>query len=90
MIFSRIGGVQKQIYAEGLHFRIPWFQWPIIYDIRAKPRRISSPTGSKGMTMRKLPFILADGSGLAIFLAISQAILWKLWEKLGNYFSHLK
>ena len=28
--------------------RIPWFQWPIIYDIRAKPRRIASPTGSKG------------------------------------------
>ncbi len=28
--------------------RIPWFQWPIIYDIRSKPRRISSPTGSKG------------------------------------------
>lgn len=29
-------------------FRIPWFQYPIIYDIRAKPRKISSLTGSKG------------------------------------------
>lgn len=28
--------------------RIPWFQYPIIYDIRARPRKISSPTGSKG------------------------------------------
>ena len=26
----------------------PWFQYPIIYDIRARPRKISSPTGSKG------------------------------------------
>ncbi|XP_071509379.1 prohibitin-2-like [Diadema antillarum] len=51
VIFSRLGGVQNQIYAEGLHFRIPWFQWPIIYDIRAKPRRISSPTGSKDLQM---------------------------------------
>ncbi|XP_072175149.1 prohibitin-2-like [Diadema setosum] len=51
VLFSRIGGVQNQIYAEGLHFRIPWFQWPIIYDIRAKPRRISSPTGSKDLQM---------------------------------------
>ncbi|XP_054768981.2 prohibitin-2-like [Lytechinus pictus] len=51
VIFSRIGGVQDRIYAEGLHLRIPWLQWPIIYDIRAKPRRISSPTGSKDLQM---------------------------------------
>merc|ERR1739848_824005 len=36
---------------EGLHFRIPWFQYPIIYDIRARPRKISSPTGSKDLQM---------------------------------------
>lgn len=34
IIFNRIGGVQNDIYTEGLHFRIPWFQYPIIYDIR--------------------------------------------------------
>ncbi|XP_049813057.1 prohibitin-2 [Schistocerca nitens] len=51
IIFSRIGGVQKDIYAEGLHFRIPWFQYPIIYDIRSRPRKISSPTGSKDLQM---------------------------------------
>uniref|UniRef100_A0ABI7YP75 Prohibitin n=1 Tax=Felis catus TaxID=9685 RepID=A0ABI7YP75_FELCA len=31
--------------------RIPWFQYPIIYDIRARPRKISSPTGSKDLQM---------------------------------------
>ncbi|XP_063234328.1 prohibitin-2 [Bacillus rossius redtenbacheri] len=51
IIFSRIGGIQKQILAEGLHFRIPWFQYPIIYDIRSRPRKISSPTGSKDLQM---------------------------------------
>eukprot|EP00795_Rhopilema_esculentum_P006925 gene6925-12540_t len=51
IIFSRIGGVQPGVYAEGIHFRIPWFQWPIIYDIRSRPRRISSPTGSKDLQM---------------------------------------
>jgi len=30
------------------HLRVPWFQYPIIYDIRARPKRTSSPTGSKG------------------------------------------
>lgn len=33
-MFNRIGGVQKEIFTEGLHFRVPWFQYPIIYDIR--------------------------------------------------------
>ncbi|ELV09743.1 Prohibitin-2 [Tupaia chinensis] len=48
IFFNLIGGVQQDtILAEGLHFRIPWFQYPIIYDIRARPRKISSPTGSK-------------------------------------------
>lgn len=51
IIFSRLGGVQPDVYSEGLHFRIPWFQWPIIYDIRSKPKKISSPTGSKDLQM---------------------------------------
>merc|ERR1712025_866058 len=37
--------------AEGLHFRLPWLQYPIVYDIRARPRKISSPTGSKDLQM---------------------------------------
>ncbi|XP_015110973.1 prohibitin-2 isoform X1 [Diachasma alloeum] len=51
IIFSRLGGIQKDIFTEGLHFRIPWFQYPIIYDIRSRPRKISSPTGSKDLQM---------------------------------------
>lgn len=52
IFFNRIGGVQQDtVLAEGLHFRIPWFQYPIIYDIRARPRKISSPTGSKDLQM---------------------------------------
>jgi len=51
VMFNRIGGIQNYTMAEGLHFRIPWFQYPIIYDIRARPRKISSPTGSKDLQM---------------------------------------
>lgn len=39
------------MFSEGLHFRLPWLQYPIIYDIRSKPRKISSPTGSKDLQM---------------------------------------
>ncbi|XP_076452032.1 prohibitin-2-like [Babylonia areolata] len=51
IIFSRLGGVQEDVFVEGLHLRVPWFQYPIIYDIRSRPRKISSPTGSKDLQM---------------------------------------
>jgi len=51
IMFNRVGGVQREVYPEGLHFRVPWFQYPIIFDIRSRPRKISSPTGSKDLQM---------------------------------------
>ncbi|ABN65820.1 predicted protein [Scheffersomyces stipitis CBS 6054] len=51
IIYSRIGGVQPRIYPEGTHFVIPWFQRPIIYDVRAKPRNVASLTGTKDLQM---------------------------------------
>jgi len=51
IMFNRIGGIQREVFPEGLHFRLPWFQYPIIFDIRSRPRKISSPTGSKDLQM---------------------------------------
>jgi len=51
IIFSRLSGIKQDIYVEGLHFRVPWFQIPIIYDIRSRPRKLTSPTGSKDLQM---------------------------------------
>lgn len=35
----------------GTHIRIPWFETPIDYDVRAKPRQIPSLTGTKDLQM---------------------------------------
>lgn len=43
--------MQKEIYAEGTHFRIPWFETPITYDVRARPRNVASLTGTKDLQM---------------------------------------
>lgn len=51
VMYHRFGGVQERIKAEGTHILIPWFQRPIIYDVRAKPRMIQSMTGSKDLQM---------------------------------------
>ncbi|XP_042225489.1 prohibitin-2-like [Homarus americanus] len=67
IIFSRLGGIQPDIYSEGLHFRIPWFQYPVIYDIRARPRKITSPTGSKDLQMVNISLrVLSRPQGIAI------------------------
>ncbi|KAI0970375.1 band 7 family-domain-containing protein [Xylaria arbuscula] len=49
--YKRISGVSKDIYSEGTHIMIPWFETPITYDVRAKPRNVSSLTGTKDLQM---------------------------------------
>merc|ERR1711937_1120012 len=51
VIFSRFGGVGGEIKTEGLNFRIPWLEGPLIYDIRARPFKITSPTGTSDLQM---------------------------------------
>jgi prohibitin 2 len=51
IVYSRINGVQPQIYPEGTHFIMPWLQRPIVYDVRAKPRNVASLTGTKDLQM---------------------------------------
>lgn len=55
VMFNRIGGVNmKKVYNEGTHFIMPWFQRPVVFDVRARPRLIQSTTGSKDLQMVNL------------------------------------
>ncbi|KAK2627546.1 hypothetical protein QTJ16_003512 [Diplocarpon rosae] len=54
VIFDRLSGVQEKVVNEGTHFLIPWLQKSIIYDVRTKPRNISTTTGSKDLQMVSL------------------------------------
>ena len=40
-----------QVYAEGTHIMLPWFERPVIYDVRARPSVIQSQSGSKDLQM---------------------------------------
>ncbi|KAK5251886.1 Prohibitin-1, subunit of the prohibitin complex (Phb1p-Phb2p), partial [Exophiala xenobiotica] len=51
VIFDRLSGVQEKVVNEGTHFLVPWLQKAIVYDVRTKPRNISTTTGSKDMQM---------------------------------------
>lgn len=54
VIFDRVSGVQEKVVNEGTHFLIPWLQRAIVYDVRTKPRNISTTTGSKDLQMVSL------------------------------------
>lgn len=54
VIFDRLTGVKEDVVNEGTHFLIPWLQKAIIYDVRTKPRNISTTTGSKDLQMVSL------------------------------------
>jgi len=78
IMFNRIGGIQNFALAEGLHFRMPWFQYPIIYDIRARPRKITSPTGSKDLQMVNI--------SLRVLSRPDASMLPNLHQELGSDF----
>lgn len=40
-----------QVYPEGTHFIIPWFERPVIYDVRARPHLVESTSGSRDLQM---------------------------------------
>ena len=54
VIFDRLSGVKDTVSNEGTHFLIPWLQKAIIYDVRTKPRMITTTTGSKDLQMVSL------------------------------------
>lgn len=54
VIFDRLAGVKEQVVNEGTHFLVPWLQRAVMYDVRTKPRNISTTTGSKDMQMVSL------------------------------------
>ncbi|KAG7893572.1 hypothetical protein KL905_002300 [Ogataea polymorpha] len=51
VIYDRLSGVRPEVVGEGTHIKIPFLQFPTIYEIRAKPRSIASLTGTKDLQM---------------------------------------
>ena len=51
VVFNRIVGMKDTVYGEGLNFNIPWFERPVIFDIRTRPVNLQTLTGSKDLQM---------------------------------------
>jgi prohibitin 1 len=75
VIFDRLSGVLPKSVEEGTHFLIPWLQRPIFFDVRTKPRNISTTTGSKDMQTVSLT--------LRVLHRPEAARLHEIYSKLG-------
>lgn len=51
VVFNRVFGMKDTIYGEGLNFNIPWFERPVVFDIRTRPVNLQTLTGSKDLQM---------------------------------------
>ncbi|CAE7942325.1 PHB3 [Symbiodinium sp. KB8] len=49
VILDQFRGVLPTVSGEGTHFRVPFVQTPYIFDIRLRPRVISTRTGTKDL-----------------------------------------
>ncbi|KAL8172385.1 hypothetical protein V2J09_024189 [Rumex salicifolius] len=54
VVFNRIYGIKEKVYPEGTHLMIPWFERPIIYDVRARPHLVESTSGSRDLQMVRI------------------------------------
>lgn len=46
--FNKLLGVVDTVYGPGTHLKWPFFESPVLFETRAKPRAIPTLTGSKG------------------------------------------
>ncbi|ODQ46139.1 hypothetical protein PICMEDRAFT_34755 [Pichia membranifaciens NRRL Y-2026] len=49
VIFDRFSGIKPNVVGEGINFVVPWLQRPIIFDVKTRPRTITTTTGSKDL-----------------------------------------
>ena len=74
-MFNRLTGVKNFVYSEGTHVAMPWFEWPIIFDVRTRPRAIKSTTGTRDLQMVDI--------GLRVLTRPDAAALPTIYRKLG-------
>ena len=49
LIFNKIGGLKQKVYGEGIHFKVPLLQDPILFDVRLTPNVLETKTPTKDL-----------------------------------------
>ncbi|KAH7623421.1 putative Prohibitin-6, mitochondrial [Nannochloris sp. 'desiccata'] len=79
IVFNRLGGIKDEVYEEGTHIMVPWFERPIIFDVRARPNVIQSTSGSRDLQMVNI--------GLRVLTRPMPSKLPEIYRTLGTDFA---
>merc|ERR1712037_85985 len=79
VLFSRLGGVGDHLFGEGMHLRVPWLQWPLIYDIRSRAYKVVSPSGTADLQMVDI--------GLRVLYRPNPVKIQEIAQQIGDDFS---
>uniref|UniRef100_A0A6B2LDF9 Prohibitin n=1 Tax=Arcella intermedia TaxID=1963864 RepID=A0A6B2LDF9_9EUKA len=77
VIFDRWYGIKPNYVAgEGLHLKIPFWQWPHLFNVRITPKKIETETGTKDLQTIKI--------GLRVLYRPQEEKLPYIKKKLGT------
>ncbi|KAL1203189.1 Prohibitin-1 [Cardamine amara subsp. amara] len=79
IMFNRLVGIKDKVYPEGTHLMVPWFERPVIYDVRARPYLVESTSGSRDLQMVKI--------GLRVLTRPMADQLPEIYRSLGENYS---
>ncbi|KAK6926929.1 Band 7 domain, partial [Dillenia turbinata] len=86
IVFNRLVGIKEKVYPEGTHLIIPWFERPVIYDVRARPHLVESTSGSRDLQMMAIFEDLLVKIGLRVLTRPVPDQLPTIYRTLGeNY-----
>ncbi|KNH03607.1 prohibitin [Perkinsela sp. CCAP 1560/4] len=88
VVYSMLTGIRDKTYSEGIHFRVPMIEMPKLFDIRLRPRVISTMTGTKDLQMVNIKlrvlFRPQVGKLPAIYRELGQDYDEKILPSIGN------
>ena len=88
VVYSMLTGIKDSTYSEGIHFRMPMIEVPKLFDIRLRPRVISTMTGTKDLQMvnirLRVLFRPSVGKLPDIYRELGQDYDEKILPSIGN------
>jgi len=87
IVFNAFTGLGSTVYMPGLNFKLPFMEWPIIYDSRTKPSEITSASGSRDLQMVELTLrvLYRPGDNLPqLYRSLGRDYAQRLLPSIGN------
>eukprot|EP00668_Euglena_longa_P014920 GGOE01018957.1.p1 GENE.GGOE01018957.1~~GGOE01018957.1.p1 ORF type:complete len:300 (-),score=61.56 GGOE01018957.1:229-1101(-) len=87
IVFNAFSGLGNRVYSPGMNFKLPFVEWPIIYDCRTRPSEISSASGSRDLQMVDLTLrvLYRPGNNLTqLYRTLGTNYAQRLLPSVGN------